>query len=199
MKVVLKLTVVLLITLLFVDCQQEAEGRPRPHMYPRIDFPLHAMVDMPESDCPFSAEIPEYAELIFRTEEEGEAVPHACWFDIEFDNLGATIHCSYYPIDEEKNFAALVADAFTMVTKHNVMANYREELELENGHGALGLIFDIKGPVASPYQFYLSDEEDHFLRGSLYFDEKVERDSVQDIIDFLKVDLEAFLSTVDFD
>jgi len=165
---------------------------------PRIDFPDHAMVSVEVVECPFQAEIPSHASVVLRKTEDGAPVPHACWFDLVFESLGATIHCSYYDINSDKNYSSLVEDAYTMVSKHNVMANFRDELELENQYGAKGILFDIKGPVASPYQFYLTDEKDHFLRGSLYFDRKVERDSVQPIIDFLKIDLERFLSTVNF-
>jgi len=150
------------------------------------------------ASCPFKAAIPDYSTIekkedTFKKEEE-----HPCWFDMKFNTLGATVHCSYYAIGPEKDLASLIDDAYTMASKHNVKASFREEIEIENQHGSTGLIFSIEGSVASPYQFYITDSKLHFLRGSLYFDDKIDRDSVAPIINFLKEDVDSFLSSIDF-
>jgi gliding motility-associated lipoprotein GldD len=58
------------------------------------------------------------------------------------------------------------------------------------------MLFKIEGPVASPYQFYITDGKSHFLRGSLYFDQKVNFDSLRPVIEFLKTDIEHLMASV---
>jgi len=58
-----------------------------------------------------------------------------------------------------------------------------------------GLLFEIDGPVASPIQFFLTDSTTHFLRGSLYFKDVVNRDSIQPVFEFVKEDLEVFFES----
>ena len=167
-------------------------------MFPKIDFPQRETKMMSLATCPFAAGIPKYAtiekkEETFQSEEE-----HPCWFDMKFPSMGATVHCSYYAIGPDRDLASLINDAYTMASKHNVKASFRDEIEIKNQYEATGLIFSIEGAVASPYQFYITDSKLHFLRGSLYFDDKVSLDSVAPMISFLKQDVDVFLSTVKF-
>ena len=56
-------------------------------------------------------------------------------------------------------------------------------------------MFDIDGPVASPTQFYLTDEDKHFFRASLYFNSKVNPDSTAQVLEFLKPEIDTLLSS----
>jgi gliding motility-associated lipoprotein GldD len=186
-------------SLAIVSCQEAQRATPRPHMFPKIDYPTREVKMINLASCPFKAAILQYAAIKKKEDAFKKEVAHPCWFDMEFLSLGATVHCSYYAIGPDRDLASLIDDAYTMASKHNVKASFREEIEIKNLHGATGLIFSIEGAVASPYQFYITDSKLHFLRGSLYFDDKVDRDSVAPIISFLKKDIDAFLSTVNFE
>lgn len=153
---------------------------------------------MMQQDCPFQASIPSYSEVLQTEAATEDETEHPCWFDLTFPALGATVHCSYYHIDSDRNLSSLIEDAYTMASKHNVKASFREELEIKNQHNAEGIIFSIEGDVASPYQFYITDSKEHFLRGSLYFNDKVDQDSVAPIITFLKEEVDDFLNSIDF-
>jgi len=121
---------------------------------------------------------------------------HPCWFDIVNKDLGVIIHCSYYEMDAVNTFDKLREDAYTMASKHNIKASYRDEIQIETKQGSKGILFKIEGQVATPYQFYITDEKDHFLRGSLYFKERVEVDSVAPVIDFLREDINKIVGSV---
>ena len=87
-----------------------------------------------------------------------------------------------------------------MVDKHNVKANYRSESIIENEDARLyGVLFEIDGPVAAPLQFYVTDSTSHFLRGSLYFNSQVNRDSVAPVYDFLKLDFERMMESFEWE
>lgn len=122
----------------------------------------------------------------------------SCWFDVSFRTLNATLFCSYYEMNAERTYEKLVEDAYTMVSKHNPKATFRDEQRIEREDGSHGMIFLIDGPVASPYQFYLTDSTRHFLRGSFYFDNKVQRDSIEPVLEFIMSDIERMIATVDW-
>ena len=81
------------------------------------------------------------------------------------------------------------------INKHNIKANYRKETIIDNGHGVKGILFEIEGPVASPLQFYLTDEKDHFFRASLYFNSKVNPDSTAPVLKYLRSDIDTLIAS----
>jgi len=85
-----------------------------------------------------------------------------------------------------------------MASKHNVKASFREERVLKSKTGSAGLMFKINGPVATPFQFYMTDSTRHFLRGSLYFDVKVNQDSISPIVAFIEEDLNTMLNSIEW-
>jgi gliding motility-associated lipoprotein GldD len=112
-----------------------------------------------------------------------------CWFDLYSHELNSNIHFSYFTFSGRQEYDALVQDAFEMANKHNVKASFRNEFSIQYPlNNVYGLMFDIEGPVASPMQFYLTDSTSHFLRGSLYFNDIVNRDSIAPIYNFIKED-----------
>jgi len=140
-------------------------------------------------------EIPKQASIIRKEYLFDEIEASPCWFDISITELDATIHCSYYSIDAEQRLDKLINDAFTMASKHNIKASYREEFEVKTKDAA-GMIFKINGPVATPYQFYITDSIDHFFRGSLYFNQRVDPDSIAPVITYLEEDIDHMLTTL---
>ncbi|MFZ1751381.1 MAG: hypothetical protein WAU01_14370, partial [Saprospiraceae bacterium] len=167
----------IMIWLLLGSCQEEQIKLPKPHMYPRVHYPVKNYVLFDTLQCDFVFRFPDYGHIVkdsFIFEGEPE---HPCWFDIQSEQLNTSIHCSYYRVSPKKSLSSLINDAFTIAGKHNVKANYRKETVIDNQYGVKGMIFDIEGPVASPTQFYLTDGKNHFFRGSLYFNSKVNPDS----------------------
>ncbi len=190
------ITIIVCLLLVYSACDEQAIAKPRPRQYPRIDFPETSMITVSEPSCPFTMELPEYAKVVMRPSQEDDRPVHPCWFDLDIDQLGAVIHCSYYPIDHRNTLDDLREDAFTMASKHNVKASFRDEIAIETSQGSKGIIFKIEGPVATPYQFFISDDKKHFLRGSLYFKNRVELDSVAPVIDFLREDINEIVGSV---
>ena len=186
----------LLLLLIITSCQNSNPPIPRPHQYPKIDFPVNNFIAYSPETCPFQMLLPSYAlvdkkDLLF---DETEADP--CWFDINMKIFSATVHCSYYPIGKEHTLDKLINDAFTLASKHNVKATFREEFIIRSKNGGGGLIFKINGPVATPYQFYLTDSTNHFLRGSLYFNNHIDIDSLSPITTFIEKDIDKIINSI---
>jgi hypothetical protein len=188
------------LSLLFIlACGDRSSPLPRPHQYPRIDFPKEREPTKVQlDDCPFVLKIPSYASISKTTSRWEKIKDGACWFDIQVHPFDAAIHCSYISIEEEIALDKLIDDAFNMASKHNVKASHREQYQFQTPRGYEGVSFKIMGPVATPYQFYVTDKKNHFLRGSLYFNEKVERDSIEPVIEYLEKDVDFILASLDW-
>ena len=189
---------IIIMILLIVGCKDEGVFSPKPRMYPKVEYPEKAYTIFDEDYCELTFERPVYTEINQERSFFDEEPLHPCWFDLSFPSLNGTLHFSYYPVDDRARFDELVGDAFTFVEKHDIKANYRTETIIENDHGLSGILFDISGPVASPTQFYLSDSTDHFIRASLYFNNKVEPDSMAPIYTFVREDIERMIATMKF-
>ncbi len=179
----------LFIALSFIACQNDPP-QPRPRAFPRVDFPDRITNQYSVPDCPFTFDFPGYAEINDKKE--------ACWFDLFMPEFQARLHCSYVPISEEKGFTDLVRDAFLIAGKINERANYMTESRVKNAQGVGGLILDWTGPAASPIHFYLSDTTTHFFKAALYFDSKVQPDSLAPIVTFIKQDIDSLIASFEW-
>ncbi len=190
-----RLIILLLTVMMISSCGEEPVRIPKSRMYPRVFYPARDYVNFDTSLCNFQFRLPNYAKIIQDTFVfEGKPV-HPCWFDISVKELNASLYCSYYPVSKSKNLSSLINDAFTIAGKHNIKANYRKETVINNKYGVKGIKFEIEGPVASPLQFYLTDDKNHFFRASLYFNSKVNPDSTAPILNFLKSDIDSLIAT----
>ena len=189
---------ILTIIILMVACKDEGVYSPKPHMYPKVNYPAKEYSTFEEDYCDMTFEKPVYTQISQERSFFEEDPLHPCWFDVNFPSLNGSLHFSYYPVESRKRFDELVGDAFTFAEKHDIKANYRTETAIDNEHGLSGILFDISGPVASPIQFFLSDSTEHFIRASLYFNNKVQPDSMAPIYSFVREDIERMIATMNF-
>lgn len=185
----------IMVIILLVACKQESTPLPKPRAYPRVDFPQKAYTSTELPDCSFAFDIPNYAKIIKDEYFFDKKAPDPCWFDLSFPQFNGKLHCSYFPIENRASFDSLVTDAFELVGKHRIKANYRDEFVINKDNGVSGILFDLNGPVASPLQFFLTDSTQHFLRGALYFENQVNPDSMSIIHDFVKDDVNKMIET----
>lgn len=184
-----------LLIILSVGCGDDVLRLPKARMYPRVIFPDRVMTEFDTTMCNFSFKMPTYCNIVKDSFVFEGRPSHPCWFDIQIPSLNASIHCSYYEISKEKSLSGLINDAFYIAGKHNIKANYRKESIIDTPEGIKGVLFDIEGPVASPVQFYLTDETSHFFRGGLYFNSKVNPDSTAPMLAFIKADIDTLISS----
>lgn len=186
-----------LISLLFT-CSEEHSILPKPRAYPRIDFPEKEYQNFDEDYCAFTFEYPMYTKIAQDTSFFDELPVDPCWFDVYYPSFNGKLHCSYRPIDKENSLEKLKQEAFKMANWHNKRANYIEEIIIQKPNRVSGFAFDMKGPSASPFQFYLTDSTNHFFRASLYFNSHVQPDSLAPVIEFVKTDIVRMIETFDW-
>ena len=173
--------------MILASCDNSAT--PKPSGYLRIDFPERSY-GLYEDQEFYQFEIPEYATV------EIDSGPNAepGWVNIVFPELNGTIHLSYKPVGD--NLAAYITDSRDLVYKHTVKAQGIEESPfIHREEHRFGMVYDLKGDVASAIQFFVTDSTDHFLRGSLYFNCPPNRDSLNPVIEFLREDIIHLIET----
>lgn len=185
-----------LISLIFIiSCGDDTALVPKPRSYPRIIFPAKEYQQFDTNFCNFTFEYPKYARIEQSKSYFDEAPPNSCWFNIIVPELSAYIYCTYYPIGRENKFDKVVNDAFTFADRHNIKADYIDELPINKPGNVSGMIFNIQGDVASSFQFYLTDSTRNFLRGALYIKAHTNQDSLAPVIDFMKIDIMRMINT----
>lgn len=184
------LVLFLLLTVLFA-CGEDVLPVPKPRSYPRVFYPERAYERASPEYCPFTFDRPTSATL--RQEETffEETPPDECWFDLRLaESLNGSVHFSYYPISSVADFEGYRDQAFKLTGKHMERASQIEEIVISRPENRVyGVAFDVAGPAASPFQFFLTDSTEHFLRGALYFDARVNPDSIAPVAEWAKEDI----------
>lgn len=178
-----------LILILLCSCK-EPLGLPKPRAYPRVEYPERVYTVYDTMGCPFTFQYPEYGEIKIKDEK--------CWFDVFMPVFNARLHCSYLPVNNREEFDDLIIDAFEIAKRINDRANYMEESRIEMENGISGLMLEWSGPAASPVHFFLTDTTQHFFKAALYFDSRVQPDSLAPITDFIKEDIRHMISTFEW-
>jgi len=170
-------------------CKQESYT-PNPEGYPRIQLPEKAYQSF-DSTCPFQFKYPTYAKIIPDTNTS----QYPCWMNIWYKPLGAKLYLSYRSFDNLKQLNKYREDARTFVYKHTVKATDIQENRIVRDSSS-GIFYELGGNTATAIQFFVTDSTRHFLRGSLYFDAKPNRDSLRPAIQFLREDILKMVHTL---
>lgn|SRR5690606_16038109 len=172
----------------FLSGCRDVAMTPRPRAYPRVSFPERNYQDSQPSECPFVFTYPDYMEI--RPTDE------PCWFDLYMPSFDARLHCSYIAVKNRENFEELVRDMFVIANTINSRANYMEEKRITSNPEAGGLYLTWTGPAASPVHFFLTDTTQHFLRGALYFNARVQPDSLAPMSAFIREDIDKLIASL---
>lgn len=147
-------------------------------------MPEREYVKWSDGQCPFSFEIPAYAEVT----SYRDSLTEPCWKYVRFPAFNAEVFLSYKSI--EGNLAAYIEDTRALVYKHSVKASSIDETFIRSrSSNAQGIIYDIGGSAASSLQFFVTDSTSHFIRGALYFNAAPQPDSLKPVIEFLREDI----------
>ncbi|MEL6274768.1 MAG: hypothetical protein AAFU03_06690 [Bacteroidota bacterium] len=148
--------------------------------------------------CHFNFEFPDYALVEQKDLFFDDTPADPCWFDLYLPNFDGRIHFSYYPIESLADWEKKRDQAFEMATYHTKRASRIEEMRIDKSPELGGMIFDIDGPAASPYQFFLTDSTSHFVRAALYFNTQARPDSLRPIIDYVVTDIDRLIETFEW-
>lgn len=161
---------------------------PKPYGYFRLAVPDTAYVNY-EGPAPFRFALSRNAEVKLRPTSSEKY-----WMDIYYPSLNATIHGSYFSVHH--NLDILTDDAFKLVYKHAAQATAIPEQAFENPQAQVfGVLFNLQGNTASPYQFFLTDSTRHFFRASVYCDCFPNADSLAPVYNYLEHDIRRLIES----
>lgn len=174
---------------LFTACREDPI--PRPRGYFRIDLPEKIYQPF-DTTFPFAFEYPVYAKI----KGDPYAPDEPYWININFPQFKGSIHISYKVVNDT-NLASYLEDSRKFVVKHIPKAQaINDSLIYDTARNIYGLLYEIRGTgAASPFQFFVTDSTDHFVRGALYFNIVPNNDSLAPVIDFLKKDIQHMIQT----
>jgi gliding motility-associated lipoprotein GldD len=173
-------------SLALFSCEDnDTVGTPKPRGYFRIDMPAKKYVQY-DAECPFSFEIPDYAQMFL------SAAPNAepCWRDLYFGKYHATLYISYKEFNSDTILEKLINESWQLTEAHSQVASgLIDSTILRPQDHVFGAVQSLSGNAATQVQFYLTDSTKHFIRGSLYFYSPPNKDSIAPVLEYLKKDV----------
>ena len=183
-----KITILIFCFIAALGCDEEVDYYPKPRGFMRLDFPERTYQNYQDDSCHYSFEIPDY----FKVMDKGN-----CNKNIEIERFNATMFLTYQPIDT--NLFMHIEYARKLVYDHSIKADeILEKQTIIPEQDVYGVNYMIVGDAASPYQFYLTDSTDHFLRGALYFNVKPNYDSIRTSLEYIVEDFDRMIETVNW-
>jgi hypothetical protein len=197
--------------LFFVACNAPYVSKKRG--YYTISLPQRSYQKFDEPGFPYSFEYPLYAAIIQDSTYFDNNPENSYWRNIDFPQFNARIFLSYkeiggkalYKIKQANgqykdssginNFDKMVADAFTLTNKNNVVSSSISDSLIRTPNAISGVFFKVGGNAATAKQFFLSDSIKNFIRGALYFDVTPNADSLKPVQDFLQADMDHIINT----
>lgn len=182
--ILIVLSVLLLLAAVIYGFFSEPNYIPKPRGYFRIDLP-EKEYRVYESDCPLSFDVSSSAKIeLFRD----KMAQDSCWFNIYYPRYKARIHCTYMSV--HGNLDQLVEDSYEFAAKHEMRASALKRTRVEDTQRRMyGIIYDIEGEAASQLQFFLTDSSSHYFRGSLYFFNAPNPDSIAPVLSYIREDI----------
>lgn len=171
---------------------------PKPLGYYKIELPTkHAYQNFDSTGFPFAFRYPVYAHITQDSNlAKEENAPY--WIDVNFPDLNAKIYLSYKEITATESLEKLINESYKLSFSHDVRADYIKAPAFQTQNGLQGVYYQVGGNAASNYQFFVTDENANFVRGSLYFNVTPNEDSLRPAIRFLKQDLDTLIQSFRF-
>lgn len=166
--------------------------KPKPKGYNRLVLPPQEYQLSPDT-LPYQFEYSTHARLL----RDSSWISERHWVEIYYPELKANIHITYkYLNNQDELLKELLDDSYNLTSKQQIKASAIDELITRTPSGKTAVIAEISGEVPSQFQFTMTDSARNFLRGALYFNTKVQNDSLAPAIDFMKKETMHFINTL---
>ena len=186
---------VCLVLALLIMSACEKEYLPKPLGYNRLVIPEPSYIKSPDS-LPYQFEYSRHARLI----DDTTTISERHWVEIYYPLLKSNIHLTYKPLNNnDQRLKEFINDAFRLTAKHQIKAYAIDEIVVKTPSGKTAVIAELQGEVPSQFQFTITDSTNHFLRGALYFETRVNNDSLAPAIEYMKKDIMHLINTLEWD
>jgi len=185
-----KILLLISLSILVFSCNQ-SEPVPKPSTFLRTDFPEHSYREYlsPQS---FRFRLSD----LFMPKHFEQAKNNYSVQEIDLGPLNGTLFLYYLRIPSKDSLPEIINFANDKVDEHKIMADKIDfEQILEPSKKVYGTFFELKGNVATNFQFYLTDSSQHFLRGEVLLNCRPNYDSLRPTLQYLKADLQELVKT----
>lgn len=170
----------LFVSIMAFDCSHSSDTKA---VYPKVELPEVIYTMSPDS-FPFRFDVSDQAKFFAKQDKNG-----AYFCDVVYPALNAQIYCTWHKITPDK-FLLMSEESRKMAYQHMEVATGIDEKFYTNDlTGVHGLLYDIKGPVATPLQVALTDSTNFFFNASLYFDATPNIDSIAPYLAYIRKDI----------
>ena len=191
-KMPISLGLRIFIVCLLISCQREY--LPKPIGYNRLNLPTPSYRSLPDT-LPYDFEYSVFAQLLPDTSRIHG--PH--WIEIYYPEIKSNIHITYKEVNNNKQLLKeFVDDSYRLTSKHQVKAYAIDESIVKTPDGKTAVIEEIQGEVPSQFQFTMTDSTQNFIRGALYFNTKVQNDSLAPAIEYMKREIMHLINTLEW-
>ncbi len=173
-------------------CVEDDKAIPKPYGYFRIELPEHEYEVYSDPNCPYTFEAPKNA-LIVDNAENGQT----CFKSLLYPELKAGVYFTYFPVNS--NIDKLVKTADDVVYEHHNMASgiQVEDINLPEKN-VYGVSYKLMGEVAVNHVFFVTDSNNHYFAGKLYFEARPNYDSLQPCADYIAEDIAHLINTLEW-
>jgi len=186
------LLIILICSIVFTSC--EKSYFPKPVGYNKFILPEAAYQITPDT-LPYSFEYSIHAKL----SPDTTWISEPDWVEIIYPQWKASVHITYKSVNNDKKLLReFLGDAYTLVTKHQIKAYAIDEVLTTTPSGKVAIVNELEGEVPSQFQFTMTDSTQNFLRGALYFNTKVQNDSLAPAIAYIKQDIMHLINTLEW-
>jgi gliding motility-associated lipoprotein GldD len=167
---------------------------PKPFGYNRLILPEQEYRPLPDT-LPYTFEYSIHSRLLPDTSQ----IRERHWIEVYYPELKADVHITYKKImNSEQLLKEYMNDSYKLTSKHQIKAYAIDEAIIQTPSGKTAIINEIEGEVPSQLQFTVTDSTDNFLRGALYFNTKVQNDSLAPAIDYMKKEIMHMINTLEW-
>jgi gliding motility-associated lipoprotein GldD len=181
----------LILIFLATSACNEANPVPKPSTFLRTEFPEHSYHPyLSPQNFNFSlADL--YMPKTFEQAKSNYSVQ-----EIDLGPLNGTLFLYYLRLPSKDSLSEIINFANDKVDEHKIMADKIDfEQIIEPKKRVFGTFFELKGNVATNFQFYLTDSTQHFLRGEVLLNCRPNYDSLRPTLQYLKTDLQTLIKS----
>lgn len=182
--------IVLTCAVLFILLSCTRSHTPKPRGILRIEPPAVHYIPLDEVELPYTFSVSEQTTIELPPTDSANS-----WLNIDYPDLQAKIYCSYHPVTDE-TLNEHIEDYFELAEKTAGKDALIFEIKYENKEKAVyGTLLLLERNPVSPIQFMLTDSVSHFFRGALYYNQKINTDSIAPVTRCIQNDITELIQT----
>ena len=119
---------------------------------------------------------------------------------LRYKDIKINIVLSDVELEDISSFEESIQNFYMFLEPHRKKSNQISIKEFTSSdNNRFAKVLEMRGPVASPLQFYVTDSTDHFLFGSMNVMEKSDYDSIYPSVMYVKNDIFSIIESVNWE